>query len=310
MIPRFKVAKTAALLTGIILLITMLKNPIVAKAPSNLIILPCHSVYTNQNNDESDTNAGLASDDWILASFQTEANDHLSFVDHIERSKTLLHKRGDDAILVLSGGYTKKEIELSESRSYFNLGLQRGWFDETMLGKSVYLEELARDSYENVLFSLVRFYQAYGKFPKLITIVGFGFKESRFVDLHLKTLGYLGEQVEYIGIGPDFPEKESYESVSEYKRNEAEYFTKLAKSEKKFAYDLFKQNPFGSLNSALYEKKVSRDPWSKASQIPIQLKSNSLPLNSLIAIDNMEIDQAMETYNADVKPYLPFFKED
>lgn len=275
------------------------------KAPTNLIILPCHSVYKDEVISNIDPNAGSKSESWILAPFQVEADDHLSFIDHVERCNTLIKKRSDDAVLMLSGGFTKSQLELSESRSYFNLGLQRGWFDESMLNKSIFLEEFARDSYENVLFSLIRFYKLFHKYPKVITVVGFEFKEPRFVELHLKTLGYTGDNVEYIGIGPDFPKQTKFETLDEYTTKKDNYFKDLEESEKEYAYNLFVENPFGSEGSKLHKKKISRDPWNKSNGIPVELKSSSEPLNYLISIDGMEIDEALQTYNAYVLPQLP-----
>lgn len=274
--------------------------------PTNLIILPCHSVYKDELLPEGkiDPKAGIDSKSWILAPFQVEADNHLSFIDQVERCKTLIDKRSEHAILMLSGGYAKHQLELSEARSYLNLGLQRGWFSESMINKSVYLEEFSRDSYENVLFSLAKFYKLFKKYPEVITIVGFEYEEPRFVDLHLKTLGYTGENAEYIGIGPDFPERSQYESVNDYNIRKDEFFKDLEESEKKYVYDLYIENPFGSIGSKLHQKKISRDPWKKSDKIST-LKSNSDPLNYLISLGDMELENAISTYDNFVLPYLP-----
>ena len=51
-------------------------------------------------------------------------------------------------------------------------------------------EEFARDSYENLLFSICRFHEVTGRYPDKITVVGFGFKTRRFVDLHRKAVRF------------------------------------------------------------------------------------------------------------------------
>jgi hypothetical protein len=51
-------------------------------------------------------------------------------------------------------------------------------------------EEFARDSYENLLFSLCRFHEITGRYPDKITVVGFGFKTKRFVDLHRRAIRF------------------------------------------------------------------------------------------------------------------------
>ncbi len=47
-----------------------------------------------------------------------------------------------------------------------------------------FAEEHARDSLENVLFSLCRFYEITGRWPRRITVVGFAYKARRFVEFH------------------------------------------------------------------------------------------------------------------------------
>jgi len=81
----------------------------------------------------------------------------------------------------------------SEGQSYWNLAnhIHRG--DESMekfLLERVISEEFARDSYENILFSLCRFYEMIGRYPEKITVIGFGFKERRFTDLHRKAIRF------------------------------------------------------------------------------------------------------------------------
>lgn len=61
--------------------------------------------------------------------------------------------------------------------------------DNFMLER-VYSEEFARDSYENLLFSLCRFHEITGRYPDKITVIGFGFKEKRFTDLHRKAVRF------------------------------------------------------------------------------------------------------------------------
>lgn len=80
-------------------------------------------------------------------------------------------KRGDFDVLIISVGYTRKEIKKSEARGMLdwakdlNLNLEN--FIEQ---KKIILEEYARDSFENLLFSICRFYQIFKIFPKEISI--------------------------------------------------------------------------------------------------------------------------------------------
>jgi hypothetical protein len=61
---------------------------------------------------------------------------------------------------------------------------------DKFLLERVISEEFARDSYENILFSLCRFFEVTGRYPEKITVVGFGFKEKRFTELHRKAVRF------------------------------------------------------------------------------------------------------------------------
>lgn len=51
-------------------------------------------------------------------------------------------------------------------------------------------EEYAKDSHENVLFSLCRFSEMTAKYPTMVTVIGFEFKRKRFQDIHRLALRY------------------------------------------------------------------------------------------------------------------------
>jgi hypothetical protein len=51
-------------------------------------------------------------------------------------------------------------------------------------------EDYARDSYENLLFSLCRFHELAGSWPRNVTVVGYAFKEERFVSLHRAAISF------------------------------------------------------------------------------------------------------------------------
>lgn len=81
----------------------------------------------------------------------------------------------------------------SEGQSYWNLAHHFYRDDRSMdkfMLERVYSEEFARDSYENLLFSLCRFFEITGRYPDKITVIGFGFKEKRFKDLHRKAVRF------------------------------------------------------------------------------------------------------------------------
>lgn len=64
----------------------------------------------------------------------------------------------------------------------------------------IFVEEFARDSYENLLFGIARFYEITGKYPKKITVVGFEYKRERFETIHRHAIRFPVSDFNYIGI--------------------------------------------------------------------------------------------------------------
>ncbi|CAK7898139.1 hypothetical protein CAAN1_22S02036 [[Candida] anglica] len=211
---------------------------------NHLVILPCHSVWLGGDSK------GQSRDEWILAPFQIEGNDHLCFIEHITASIELL-QRDPGALLVISGGQTKTETPLTESESYATLAQNLFDGSDSSVFSRVVTEKYARDSMENVIFSICRFYEEYHKYPEKVTVVGFEFKRNRFVNHHFAALLWPLEHVEYVGNCPD---------PREYNDEErAAYFDDLDACEYKFAVQCFAKDWFGATGSLL-KKKETRNP--------------------------------------------------
>lgn len=60
-------------------------------------------------------------------------------------------------------------------------------------------QEHARDSFENLLFSVCRFREVTGHYPRQITVASFEFKHARFADLHLKALQWPRQNFRFLG---------------------------------------------------------------------------------------------------------------
>lgn len=143
-------------------------------------------------------------------------------------------QEGNYEVLVISGGYTKKEVEKSEAQGMLD------WAHDLELNlntEKVLLEEYSRDSFENVLFSMCRFYLEYKQFPESVGVCSWKSKERRFriVGKALRLPNY-----SFLGIG----EKRELEEV------EAELL------------DIIINDPFHR-NSSLALKRQQRDPWGK-----------------------------------------------
>lgn len=64
-------------------------------------------------------------------------------------------------------------------------------------------EEFSRDSYDNVLFSIARFYECVGALPQKLTILSWAFKKKRFLH-HTETIGWPASRFQFVGVStPD-----------------------------------------------------------------------------------------------------------
>ncbi|OMO57748.1 hypothetical protein CCACVL1_25687 [Corchorus capsularis] len=110
-------------------------------------------------------------------------------------------------------------------------------------------EEHARDSFENLLFSVCRFRELTGTYPQNITVVSYDFKEERFAHLHRSAIGFPESQFFYVGT-PASPT-----SSEGALKGEA-----LVRTQ-------FQQDPYGCIGS-LKRKKVGRDPFHRSIPYP------------------------------------------
>lgn len=236
---------------------------------THLIIVPCHSIWTGG------AKLGEDSGEWLLQTFQRDGNDHLAFIDHLMLGEESLLD-DEKAIMVISGGRTKLEAgSLTEAESYHRLlDLKRRRSVRKQIDEvegRTFVEPFAKDSFENVLFLICKFYDVCGRYPKFITICGFDFKKERFLQLHLKqALCFNLKCVKYKGNSPNPGLKGS-------KRDN--YFEELAANERK-TYDLFKEDPYG-LGPILLAKRTSRNPFKEAHHYKSENPDISLLLNTM-----------------------------
>ncbi len=154
---------------------------------TSLVLVACHSVYTGldfQNPEDASA--------WALLDYQksTEGQTH-SFLEHIMLGVEEAAK-DDSALLVFSGGQTRKTAgPRAESQGYWLVAESMGWFGTGRVVRDrSFTEEHSRDSLENLVFSLCRFYELTGRYPEQLTIVSYDFKEERFLDAHAAALGW------------------------------------------------------------------------------------------------------------------------
>lgn len=215
---------------------------------SHLIILPCHSIW------KSGPNLGETRDEWHLVDFQIEGYDHLAFKQQILTSLQQL-QQDPKSYLIISGGETKLDAgPISESLSYYLLASKLCQNDLSILSR-VSTEVFARDSFENVIFLICRYYELFATYPEKITIVGFEFKRERFVKHHLQqALLFPENRINYIGNSPDPKDLDELEIEK--------YFQELNESEFKYAVKHFQNDWYGLLGSLL-KKKIARNPFNR-----------------------------------------------
>lgn len=164
---------------------------------THLILLPGHGIQwcTEQGKFATDESC------WYLESYQK--GQVKLFLAHIRRA---IEEAANDpkALLVFSGGQTRPGVGLrTEAHSYFAAAEQLGYFtafDGTDVYDRAVSEDYAKDSLENLMFSVCRFKEITGQYPRKITVVGFPFKGPRFIDLHRKAINFPQENFKYIGV--------------------------------------------------------------------------------------------------------------
>jgi hypothetical protein len=109
--------------------------------------------------------------------------EHETFLLHIQAGVNALRREG--TVLVFSGARTERDAPLSEAASYQNVLLrcfgESDIVQQAMADGRILCEEAATDSYQNLLFSLVKYYEIREKWPQMITVITHAFKENRFL---------------------------------------------------------------------------------------------------------------------------------
>lgn len=160
-----------------------------------LILVAGHAVYR-----ASDFARPQADESWILDAFQK--GEPPLYIEHIRAGISLAT---DDraSLLVFSGGQTRGEAGArSEAGGYWLIAEHVLHWDSVVRSRST-TEEYARDSFENLLFGICRFFECTARFPRTVRVVSWQFKEARF-DLHRTAIRLPRDRYEFVGVNnPD-----------------------------------------------------------------------------------------------------------
>ncbi|KAF2403919.1 hypothetical protein EJ06DRAFT_547011 [Trichodelitschia bisporula] len=167
--------------------------------PHTLVIVCCHAVYHGRGSGAESPEDEVS---WALASFQK--GEQTTFLLHADAALRIARRDPSHTTVIFSGGRTARAYPaLSESESYLAAQAAVG---SSLANLDVDVETFATDSWQNIVFSLLRFWCVRGAFPHNIVVVTHAFKTERFLKLHRQALRWPTEQFRVLGINPPFNE--------------------------------------------------------------------------------------------------------
>ena len=203
----------------------------------DLVVVAGHAPFTG-----SDFTHPLEQDAWYLEPYQRVPGQVESLMEHMQRGVAAA-ALNPESLLLFSGGATRAAAgPLSEGGSYWSVSQAAGWFGLAGVRERAHTEEYARDTHENLLFSLCRFHELTGAWPRNVTVVGYEFKRRRVTQLHRAALRFPEHRLTYLGT--EAPQPAAAE--------EAERAVTAA----------WAAQPFGC-GAELLEKRIARDPFAR-----------------------------------------------
>jgi hypothetical protein len=216
-------------------------RPTALKDVTRLIVVAGHTVYLGARWESADLRQ---EQNWFLEPHQGGQLD--TFLAHIRRGVELA-ANDSRALLLFSGGETRPGVgPRSEGASYWLAAEAFDWFGHRASAMNrTHAEEYARDSFENLLFSVCRFRQLTGRYPKHVTVVSFEFKRTRFERVHRRALRFPAKSFDYVGVDP--PLSSGFRDA-------------LVERELTGALHPFREDPYGCRLVRLTSKRISRNP--------------------------------------------------
>ncbi|KAK5120642.1 hypothetical protein LTR85_006000 [Meristemomyces frigidus] len=207
-----------------------------------LVVVCCHAICEDASHAAEESS-------WRLQPFQRsneetgKPGEHETFIHHILAAMLSSAPRSS-TLVMFSGGRTTNSI-WSEAESYqqvlqkLNVSVGGGKRSEQRTA----VEELATDSYQNLLFSILKFRKLVGRYPQTVTVITHAFKERRFLELHATAVKWPLSKLRVQGINPPF----TLEELEQTQKGESER-----------AHKLFAEDPYG-VRSPLTDKRKARN---------------------------------------------------
>ena len=152
---------------------------------THLVLVPCHSVWIGDSTITDPKHIGEHDSEWAIGPKSPFLRGRTKTLkEHIKVAANIA-RPDPNALLIFSGGQTSSPQVHFPSRSLTGSwqSTSKNWSlipKVTPSRSRAVVEEYARDSFENLLFSLSRFREYTGGYPTKITVVGYAFKEARF----------------------------------------------------------------------------------------------------------------------------------
>ena len=205
-----------------------------------LVVVAGHGVIT------SDFTAVEDNASWFLEAYQQVPGQAASFVRHIEAGVAAA-AADPRSLLLFSGGETRAAAgPESEGGTYWKVADLKGWWGHEGVRARALAEEGARDSLENLLFSLCRFHEVTGRYPARVAVVSYDFKRDRFEQHHRRAARFPAGAFRYVGT----PAPEAAAAG--------------AREGERKTLATFAADPYGCLTPALVAKREQRDPFASA----------------------------------------------
>ncbi|HXG46087.1 MAG TPA: hypothetical protein VNO52_00555 [Methylomirabilota bacterium] len=204
---------------------------------ANAVIVAGHAVFLGEGHDDATDPRR-----WYLLPYQV--GEVPCYLEHV---RVAVEQAAADprALLIFSGGQTRAEAgPRSEALGYWRIAAGLAWWGHAEVAARCAVEDYSRDSFENLLFGLCRFFECTGRYPERVTVVSWAFKRERF-DHHRAALRLPRDRFQFIG--PNDPPAR-----------------KTALQGEAATLALFARDPYGALpGGALDRKRGERNPFRR-----------------------------------------------